>query len=363
MPWDDGLIGTARNIAATDETPLRVMAGPGTGKSFAMKRRAAKLLEGGQNPERVLAVTFTRNAAASLVDDLRALGIAGCEQIRAGTLHAYCFGLLSKNNVFDFLGRTPRPIITFKKSGVLQFEGGAMLDDLITAGNFGPKRLCTKRILAFEAAWARLQSDEPGWPKNPTDRLFHAALIDWLRFHQAILIGELVPEALRFLRNNPNSEERAAFDHVIVDEYQDLNKAEQELIQLLMGDNAIAIVGDVDQSIYQFRHANPEGIQSYNTDHPGTHDEVLNECRRCPTRVVEIADHLIRNNHPGKQDPRLRARGGNAAGEIHIVQWRDIKGEASGLRRLHRQPRKERHFVRRYFGFNAETSARVRRSR
>ena len=58
MSWDDGLTGTARNIAATDETHLRVIDGPGTGKSFAMKRRVARLLESGQDPRRVPAVTF-----------------------------------------------------------------------------------------------------------------------------------------------------------------------------------------------------------------------------------------------------------------------------------------------------------------
>ena len=331
MPWDDELAGVARNIAATNNTPLRVMAGPGTGKSFAMKRRAARLLEAGQAPQRILAITFTRNAAASLVDDLRALGVQGCEDIRAGTLHAFCFHLLRKNNVFAFLGRVPRPIITFKKSGVLQFEGGTMLDDLVIAGEFGAKRTCTKRIRAFEAAWARLQSDDPGWPHDHTDRLFQAALLNWLRFHRAILIGELVPEALRFLRNNPGCEERAAFDHVIVDEYQDLNRAEQDLIDLLSGNQAVAIVGDVDQSIYRFRHANPDGIQSFDVRHPGTHDEVLDECRRCPTRVVRIADHLISYNYPGVAGPRLRPLPSNPAGEIHIVQWDSIKEEASGL--------------------------------
>jgi hypothetical protein len=66
MAWDDGLVGTARDIAATDRTPLRVMAGPGTGKSFAMKRRAARLLEEGQNPRRILAITFTRTWLVSL---------------------------------------------------------------------------------------------------------------------------------------------------------------------------------------------------------------------------------------------------------------------------------------------------------
>jgi superfamily I DNA/RNA helicase len=279
----------------------------------------------------MLAVTFTRNAAASLVNDLRELGVPGSENIRAGTLHAFCFGLLSKQEVFQYLGRVARPVVTFSKSGVLQFEGNTMLDDLVTMGAFGPKRNCTKRIRAFEAAWARLQSDAPGWPGDPVDRAFQTALIGWLRFHQAMLIGELVPEALRFLRNNPGCEARAAFDHVIVDEYQDLNRAEQDLIQLLSGNRAIAIVGDVDQSIYRFRHANPDGIESYDTRYPDTHDEMLRECRRCPTRVVTIADHLIGHNHPGAPGPHLRPLPGNAAGAVHLVQWDSVEEEATGL--------------------------------
>ena len=84
--------------------------------------------------------------------------------------------------------------------------------------------------------------------------------MNWLKFHKAMLIGELETETLRLsCRNNPNCEARKAFDHVIVDEYQDLNRAEQDLIQLLWGNKSIAIVGDVDQSIYSSRHADPGG--------------------------------------------------------------------------------------------------------
>lgn len=334
MSWNDGLAGTALQIAATDDTPLRVMAGPGTGKSFAMKRRVARLLEGGQDPSRILAITFTRNAAASLVEDLHALGIENCEKVKAGTLHAFCFGLLSRQEVFEYLGRVPRPVVTFARSGVQQFEGGVMLDDLVSAGDFGPKRECTRRIRAFEAAWARLQSEIPGWPQSPFDKQFQAALIGWLRFHRSMLIGELIPEALRFLRNNPESDVCSAFDHVIVDEYQDLNRAEQVLIELLAGGGATAIVGDVDQSVYRFRHANPEGIEAFQQQHPQTHDETLDECRRCPTRVVAIADHLIRHNHPQNVAPRLRPRLANPQGEVHIIQWTDIDQEAHGLARF-----------------------------
>src|SRR6266705_839940 len=101
MTWRLGLEGTALNIAATADSPLRVMAGPGTGKTFAMNRRVMRLLQEQTDPRRILVATFTRTAAADLVRELEALGVAGCEEIRAGTLHAFCFSLLARADVFD----------------------------------------------------------------------------------------------------------------------------------------------------------------------------------------------------------------------------------------------------------------------
>jgi len=331
MAWDTGLEGSALNIASTNDSPLRVVAGPGTGKSFALKRRVARLLEEGASPRRILALTFTRNAAASLVEDLCGLGISGCDRIRAGTLHAYCYSLLAKQEVFDYLGRTPRPLMYFNKSGVMQFEGAPLLQDLCGIGTFGGKRDCTKRIRAFEAAWARLQSDEPGWAIQPTDQAFHYNLVEWLTFHNSILIGELIPLALRYLRDNPASPELACFDHVLVDEYQDLNKAEQVLIDLLSGTSTQTLVGDPDQSIYSFRHAHPLGIMNFADSHPGTHDEALVECRRCPSLAVTIADSLIKHNYHPTEPPRLHPMLGNPVGEISIVQWSNPTAEANGI--------------------------------
>jgi superfamily I DNA/RNA helicase len=331
MTWDTGLTGVALQIAGSNENPLRVMAGPGTGKTFAMKRRVARLLEEGVEPTRILAVTFTRTAAANLVSELRHLGVVGCDQIRAGTLHSFCFSLLWRTDVFSYLGRVPRPLVTFNKSGIMRFEAAPLLADLNNVRRFGPKRERTKRIRAFEAAWARLQSDTPGWPIDPTDNAFHRELQDWLSFHQAMLIGELVPETLRFLRNNPASPELAAFDHIVVDEYQDLNKAEQVLLDLMAEHCNNSIVGDVDQSIYGFRHAHPEGIVEFSAVHPTTHDESLVECRRCGTRIVAVADALIRNNHPPSSSARLNPMTGKGAGEIHIVQWDSLDAEIRGI--------------------------------
>ena len=326
MKWDRDLTGKALAIAATNCKYLRVMAGPGTGKTFAMKRRVARLLEEGTGPEHMLVVTFTRLAAASLVRELGELGVDGCAEITACTLHSFCFRTLNQQEVFDFSGRVPRPLVTFLRAGVLQFEGAPLLEDIHIDG----KRKDTKRIREFEAASAQLQSDAPGWPLEPADRAFHDSLLQWLIFHRAMLIGELVPEVLRYLRNNPTSHELSQFDHVVVDEYQDLNRADQVLLDILTTNHGV-IVGDENQSIYRFRYAHPDGIKEFDGTHDPTHDEDLDECRRCPKRVVILANSLIMNNHPGAATPRLRPRPGNPEGEVHIVQWRSMEQEASGI--------------------------------
>jgi len=206
-----------------------------------------------------------------------------------------------------------------------------MVQDLQVSGTFGDKRAIGKRILAFEAAWARLQSDAPGWPTDSTDRAFQSALIRWLQFHEGMLIGEVVSEALKFVRNNPASPDFESFSNVVVDEYQDLNKAEQDLLDRLAMRGNLSIVGDLDQSIYSFRHANPEGIIEFSTRHTTTIDEVLDECRRCPKKVVSIANALIQQNHPVSPIPRLRPLLSNADGDVQILQWRTLDEEIQGI--------------------------------
>ena len=86
MPWDHELDpdSVAYKIAAATADRVRVIAGPGTGKSFAMKRRVARLLESQVAPKRILAVTFTRVAAEDLHRELQKLDTPGCEELRAG---------------------------------------------------------------------------------------------------------------------------------------------------------------------------------------------------------------------------------------------------------------------------------------
>lgn len=330
MAWNTDLTGPALEIASSAARKLRVMAGPGTGKSFAMKRRVARLLEEGVNPRRILAVTFTRTAADSMVSDLRHLGISGCDQIEAGTLHGYCFLILLRNRVLQQLGRHARPMVTFLNKKVLQFETKPLLFDL--SDEFGQQKAKSSKIGQFEAAWAKLQSDTPGWPTEDIDRRFHRELMEWLIFHEAMTIGEVVPEALRYLRNNPLSDELTMFDHVIVDEYQDLNRAEQELLDLLGRNASMSIVGDEDQSIFSFRYANPDGIIDFAERHTGmVEDKSLLECRRCARKIVRLANYFIQQNHLLDGANRLIQRDSNPEGEVYRLQWNDNNEEASNI--------------------------------
>lgn len=145
-----------------------------------------------------------------------------------------------------------------------------------------------------------------------------------------MLIGEIIPELYRYLRNNPAAPERSLYDHVLVDEYQDLNKAEQGVIDLLCTTAALCIVGDDDQSLYSFKHAHPEGIITFPDTHPGSTDHELLECRRCPTRIVAISNALIAHNTD--REPRaLIPMAANGPGEISITQFPNVANEAEAI--------------------------------
>jgi superfamily I DNA/RNA helicase len=109
MPWDQDLDpeSPAYGIASSATRFNRVVAGPGTGKSFALKRRVRRLLEEGADPKRILPVTFTNVAAEDLQREMLRIGVPGCESIRGSTLHSLCMRILSRESVLQAVGRKP----------------------------------------------------------------------------------------------------------------------------------------------------------------------------------------------------------------------------------------------------------------
>jgi len=331
VAWNDGLDNDFSAIAGYEGKYTCVIAGAGTGKSFALKRKVQRLLEQGESPASILVITFTRTAARDLKNDLHSLGVEGCDLVRACTLHSLCYSILSKHEVFRVMERETRTL--------LEHEEAYLLADLSLRLKRG-KRELDEQLHAFTSAWARLLNEEPGWPRTQEDREFDSEMISWLRFHKSMLVGELVPLAITYLRNNPMSPERSQYKHIIVDEYQDLNKAEQRLVKLLSEyelpeNRTLTVAGDDNQSIFvTLKYAHPEGITSFKEEYPGTYEKPLVTCQRCPRRVIDLANSFMiataRKEHPRLLQPKEAA----IDGEVDILQWRTPNNEAGGIARI-----------------------------
>jgi DNA helicase-2/ATP-dependent DNA helicase PcrA len=320
-PWYDGLTDTQRQIAEDPRTPLHVLAGPGTGKTLAMMRRVARLLEEGVLPDDILAISFTRTAAMDLKEQLNKLGVAGADRVCASTLHSFCFSILNTKAVFGRTQRVPRPLLSYEKRCL----------ELDLKNRFGGLKAVRKLLSAYEAAWARLQTDVPGGPSNEVDEEFHVAAIDWLSYHRTVLIGELIPLTFNFMQQNPVADVIPRFGHVLVDEYQDLNRAEQELIDLLSSFGTLTVMGDDCQSIYSFKYANPEGIRSFGVTRPGTVLYTIEECRRCPPNIVDMSNALIAYEPSRTRDVPLSANRAREDAKVTVVQHYTLDDEVETL--------------------------------
>ncbi len=321
MKWNDGLEeGTpAHTLASSKSHTIRSVAGPGAGKSFAIQRRITRLLSEGINPEKILAVTFTRTAANDLRKDISELAVVDSEKVAARTLHSHALGILMRSDVIEKTQRTPRMI--------LEHELKPGLYDL--TNDYGTLPEKKKMSDSYLAAWATLQADGTG-AEEKSQIAFEGDIVNWMKEHGGMLVGEVIPEAIKYLENNPACDAIGAYDVILVDEYQDLNKAEQELIRLIRQDASIVIVGDDDQSIYSFKFAHPAGIQTIDSLHGEFEDIPFEVCRRCPTKVVSIASSLISNN-PNRTLGELIPFTENPEGEIDIIQWRNFEEEIPGL--------------------------------
>lgn len=249
------------------------------------------------------------------------MNVSESDELEGLTLHSLALRILMQNHVLSATGRVPRPLN--------EFEIEPLVCDLMK--EHGGKREVAKLKAAFEAAWARLQHQMPGHATSPAEAAFEADLIAWLKFHEAMLIGEVIPQLHEYLHSNPNAAERKEYAHILVDEYQDLNRAEQGVIDLLSDSADVCVVGDDDQSIYSFKHAYPDGIRSWEKNNPNADDFTLEDCHRCPTLVVEMANHLINHNKSRVARPPLNPMNQNGQGDVGIVQYGKREEEVSGV--------------------------------
>jgi superfamily I DNA/RNA helicase len=279
-----------------------------------------RLLSEGVPGKSILLLSFTRTAASDLRDKIAALNVPEADQVQALTIHSYCFQVLNQSAVLIATKRKPRTL--------LSHEADLMLRDI--SGDFGDLDSRRTRLEAFQAGWLRETTDHPGLVPLPSDREFERRILQWLRHHEAMLIGEVIPLAFKYLHDNPAAPELRKFHHIIVDEYQDLNHLEQHLLNILssQSETSLCIAGDEDQSIYGFRYANPSGILDFQrrTD---VEKHEINVCGRCPQIVLSMANSLI--SHASERSKPALMSNHPEKGNVAIIQWQDQEDEIEGI--------------------------------
>ncbi len=314
---------------------VRLVAGPGTGKSHTIEKRVAHLLLNGSTPSNVYVISFTRATCAELRTRIQTFSsglscAAAAAGVQVSTMHALALRILRRANLLTSYPSTPIILDDWEQSNVYDKE-------LASSLGCTPSRAADIR-LAHDAQWQTLNPQSLNQAQiTPSEiqnfNAFHAARTN---LYSCVLPGEVIykcVEALKLGSLQPN--QLPQIEHLIVDEYQDLNACDQEFVRLLCANNSVLfIAGDDDQSIYSFRHANPNGIVQFNTVYPSAATHILSDCFRCTPAVVRAASRLISYN-PNRVAKNLVSLYGSATplvqGQLLVWSFQTAQEEARAI--------------------------------
>jgi DNA helicase-2/ATP-dependent DNA helicase PcrA len=299
----------AAAVLASDAGRICVIAAPGNGKTRRILIPKAKaILQTGVDPAAVLLLTFSRLSAIDLRQKLGDLAKVS----RAATVHSYCLAFLMSEDNHEIRKRVD--------SIILDFERDVLVADLqMVLPDVGRRKL-KKELEKFSAGWATEPHDRV-YEESEEQRRFKAAVVNWLSEHEAAMMDEIVYFAVDVARRLPDAKLIAEPRFILVDEFQDLNKLEQEFIELLAAkSNLLLVVGDPDQSIYSFKYAHPQGMNEF-AERSGV--ETYRDMRtgRCPRQIVAIANQFLLQSKPDRTS--LLEATKRDEGELALVQKND----------------------------------------
>ncbi len=278
--------------------PLLVVAGAGSGKTRVLTHRIAHLIHEGVRPSAILAITFTNKAADEMRRRVTELVGPVTRTMWVSTFHSACVRILRAHA--DLLGY-PRQFSIYDQADATRLTG-YVIRDLGLDG----KRFTPRGVHGVISMWKNELVDPvqaAAQAQHIFDRKHAEVFAEYQkRLHAAgaMDFDDLLTNTVELFRKHPDVLEqyRQRFEHILVDEYQDTNRPQNEIVLMLAGGHGnIAVVGDVDQSIYRFRGADFRNIvqfeKAFDDD---VMTVVLDQNYRSTQTILDAANAVIANN-------------------------------------------------------------------
>lgn len=272
--------------------PMLVLAGPGSGKTTVIIQRIRRLTEKmGVSPYRILVITFTKAAAEQM--KTRYAALQGKSGVMFGTFHSIFFRILrqacgysleqvlsedERRNTLQKLVTEARISVQDQEEYIQQFfsQYSLMKNQLLDVSDFMPDGLPKDEFVALTKKFD-----------------------GWKRRNEKIDFDDMLTECYDVLSQDEKVRKmwQDRFDYILVDEFQDVNRAQYACLQMLATPkNNLFVVGDDDQSIYGFRGASPSFMLDFPKDFPGTEKVFLDVNYRCSGRIIRLASQVIGTN-------------------------------------------------------------------
>jgi DNA helicase-2/ATP-dependent DNA helicase PcrA len=314
-----GILPEQATAVAHRGADARLLAGPGTGKTWTLVDHVVGLINDGCPASEILCLTFTRAAAAGFRKKITNALPAGADLPEVYTLHAFALRQLMKlrANIGSGAGRA-RVADDWEERFVVVEDLARILGTNVTD--------VKKRLAALAAEW----ETAPGITPTVDPPVLGALQEDKGRYRY-VLRSELVFDLHREMDSDP-ALLAGEYRHVVVDEYQDLNKCDVAVIdELGRRGSQLYVAGDDDQSIYeQLRHAHPQAIRDFVGNHAGAGDLKLQTCIRCDGKIIELAKEVIAGE-PGRVAKALDPHPTAGPGIVEIMTFPGQSSEARAI--------------------------------
>ena len=286
--------------------PLLILAGAGSGKTRVLAHRVAYLVATGVKPWQIVAVTFTNKAANEMRERIAGLiGEDGAREATIGTFHAICARILRRDG--DKVGLSRSFNIYDRADQVALVKGVLKTLDL------DDKRFAPAGMLAWigqrkdELADVTTAARQAANFYDETAARVYASYQRQLQEDDAVDFDDLLMRVVQLFEQHPEvlAKYQGRWQQILVDEYQDTNRAQYLICSMLAGKHRnLAVVGDDDQSIYSWRGANLRNILDFESDYPDAKVVKLEQNYRSTQTILDAA-HAVVSRNEGRKDKKL----------------------------------------------------------